>query len=119
VFVLCVVSKKDKIQDNQDEETSTDEVQTEFKRILKKPKPGSVGFVVEKAVLGQIFVRVLHYAPYSSSYARCSCQKYLTKSNALSENREALDKTSAFTPDPHINIIPLVFPPYSFTCHRR
>ena len=33
MFVLCVLSK---IQDNQDKETSTDETQTEYKRIQKK-----------------------------------------------------------------------------------
>jgi hypothetical protein len=34
MFVLCVVGKrqKGKMQDNQDEETNTDEVQTEYKR---------------------------------------------------------------------------------------
>jgi hypothetical protein len=39
MFVMCVVSKdkKGKMQDSQDKETSTDEVQTEYKRIQKAP----------------------------------------------------------------------------------
>ena len=42
MFALCVVSKykKDKMQDNEDEETSTDEIQREYKRIQKNPAGG-------------------------------------------------------------------------------
>jgi hypothetical protein len=42
MFALCVVSKYkiDKMHDNEDEETSTDEVQREYKRIQKKSRWG-------------------------------------------------------------------------------
>ena len=39
ICVVCVVNK-DKMQDNEDKETSTDEVQTEYKKIQKKIPPG-------------------------------------------------------------------------------
>jgi hypothetical protein len=72
--VLWVKAKKGKLQDKQDKETSTDEVQTEYKRIQKKTFPlrawmSSVRFVV--CCVGGRICSVL--ITRSESYRVCVC----------------------------------------------